>query len=346
MDLDAEARQRGKSLRILVTRLRYLGDVILTTPALAALKERYPGAEIYYLAECPYAGILEGNPSISGIIGATRDGRRALETVVKLRRVGFVAAIDLFYNPRSALLLYLSGIPVRVGGSRRLRRRLYTDLFTVPAGTRSAVMHHIEALRIFDVEPREALPRIYLSTEERAAGRILLQRTLGTAGGGRAIAMHPGGTWPAKRWAPGSFGKLARLVSERLDARTIVITGPGEERIAGAVRTAAGDTASVLPLSGVRSVASVLASCGAVVSNDGGMLHMAVALGLPTVGIFGPTEPDIWFPYEGKGPFALVTHRAACAPCHRHRCESLECLAGIEPEEVLDRLEGVLAWKR
>lgn len=345
MDLDAEARRRGRSLRILVTRLRYLGDVILTTPAVAALKERYPGAEIHYLAEHPFADILEGNPFLSGIIGVERGGRHVLEAVVKLRRAGFVAAIDLFYNPRSALLLYLSGIPVRAGGSRRMRRRLYTDHFSIPAGTRSAAMHHLEAMGIFDVKPRETLPRVYLSAEERAAGRILLQRTLGISEGERAVAVHPGGTWPSKRWAPESFGKLARLVRGMLDARTLVIAGPGEERIAETVRAAAGDSASVLPRSGVRSVASVLASCGAVVANDGGMLHLAVALERPTVGIFGPTEPDIWFPYEGKGPFSVVTQRASCAPCHRHRCETLECLTPIEPEEVLERLKGVLAWK-
>jgi lipopolysaccharide heptosyltransferase II len=344
VDLDAEARRRGTGLKILVTRLRYLGDVILTTPAIAALKERYPGAEIHYLAERPYAEILEGNPCLSGIIGASRGNAHALDTVIKLRKSRFVAAIDLFYNPRSALTLFLSGIPVRAGGSRRLRRRLYTMLFSVPAGTRSAVMHHAEALRIFDVEPRETLPRVYLSVQERAAGRVLLERTLGITEKERAIAVHPGGTWPAKRWLPEAFGRLALLVRERLGAKTVLIAGPGEERIAETTRAAAGEAAEVLPLSGVRSVASVIASCGAAVANDGGILHLAVALGRPTVGVFGPTEPDIWFPYEGKGPFSLVTHRAACAPCHRHRCESLECLASITPEEVFERLEGMLAW--
>ena len=344
MDLDAEARRRGKSLKILVTRLRYLGDVILTTPALAALKKRYPGAEIHYLAERPYADILEGNPSLSGIIGVSRGSRHALGTLAKLRRGGFIAALDLLYNPRSALTLYLSGIPVRAGGSRRLRRRLYTVLSSVPAGTRSAVMHHMEALRVFDVDPEETLPRVYLSARECASGRMLLERTLGIAENERAVAMHPGGTWPAKRWAPEAFGRLARLARERLGAKTLVIAGPGEGHIAEAVCAAAGDAAAALPLSSIRSVASVIAACGAVVANDGGLLHAAVALARPTVGIFGPTEPDIWFPYEGKGPFSLVTHRASCAPCHRHQCDSLKCLASITPDEVFERLEGVLAW--
>jgi heptosyltransferase-3 len=347
VDLDAEAQRRGKRLRILVTRLRYLGDVILTTPAVEALKGRYPGAEIFYAAERPYADILEGNPHLAGVIGLRRGGRHALEACFRLRGLDCTAAIDLFYNPRSALLLYLSGIPVRAGGARRFRRRFYTHVFTIPGGTRSAVMHHLEAMRVFDVEPKDSLPRVYLSTGEMAAGRAFLESMLGIALPGRRIlAMHPGGTWPSKRWSQESFATLARSARERLDAEIIVLTGPGEDGIAGAVEERSGGAVHVLALQPLRRLASILASCSALVANDGGILHMGVALGRPTVGIFGPTEPDIWFPYAGKGPFALVTHTAECAPCHRHECESMECLVGIEPKEVLERIEEVLAWER
>ena len=346
MDLDAEARRRRAAPRILVTRLRYLGDVILSTPAVEAIKARYPDWEIYYLAERPYTAILEGNPHLAGVISAGRGVRDAIGTVLKLRGIGFVAALDLFYNPRSAILLYLSGIPVRAGGTRRLRSRLYTHRFTIPAGTRSAIMHHVEAAGIFDVELKDSLPRIYLSPEERATGRALLDQLWGTASGGRRVlAMHPGGTWPSKRWASDSFARLAVLAREAIGAETVLIAGPGEEGVAARVRAASGGAARILPLEPLRAVASVLASCDAVVSNDGGILHMAVALGRPTVGVFGPTEPDIWFPYEGKGPFALVTHGVRCAPCHRHECAEMTCLDRVSPGEVFGRLEEVLAWR-
>ena len=150
-------------LRILVTRLRYLGDVILTTPAVAALKNRYPEAEIHYAAERPYADILEKNPDLACIIRLSRDARRALGEIAKIRSLRYTACIDLFYNPRSALLLFLSGIPIRAGGSRRLRRRLYTHRFAIPPETRSAMVHHVAAMGIFDVGGRDALPRVYLT---------------------------------------------------------------------------------------------------------------------------------------------------------------------------------------
>jgi lipopolysaccharide heptosyltransferase II len=345
VDLDAMPRSPGTEARILVTRLRYLGDVILTTPAVAALKARYPGWEIHYLAERPYASILEGNPDLARVIGVPRGGPAVLGALRDLRRARFSAAIDLFYNPRSALMLYLSGIPVRAGGARRFRRRLYTHLFRVGPATRSAIGHHVEAMGVFDVEPRDSLPRIYLSARELESGRELMDRA-GGAAAGRTIAMHPGGTWPSKRWSAESFAALARLARERLGASTVLVTGPGEEGIVERVRALSEGSARPLPVQSLRAVASIIAASGAVVANDGGILHMAVALGRPTVGVFGPTEPDIWFPYEGRGPYALVSRHEECAPCHLHACARLDCLRLIPPGEVLARLEEVLSWRR
>ncbi len=344
MDVEAVARRRGVPLRILITRLRFLGDVILTTPAVAAVKERYPEGEIYYLAERPYAEILEGNPHLAGIIPLEKGPRGTLAALGAMRRRRFTAAVDLFYNPRSAWLLFLSGIPIRVGGSRRARKRLYTHLFTVSPEARSAVAHHLAAVAAIDAHAKETLPKVYLKPEERAAGRSIVGSSFpGWRGDRPVIALHPGGTWPSKRWPTDSFAKLAGMLAERLRARLLVVRGPGEDKIAEAVRRDSRAEAAVLPLLPLRTVAAALDACDAVVANDGGVLHLAAALGKPTVGVFGPTEPEIWFPYEGKGPFALVTRGVDCAPCHKHFCDELECLRRIEPEEVLARVEGVLA---
>jgi heptosyltransferase-3 len=343
VDLDELARRRGAPLRILITRLRYLGDVILTTPAITAVKRRYPRAEIYYLAEYPYADILRGHPDLAGILTLGSGIRGTIGALRATRKLHFTAAVDLFYNPRSALLVFLTGIPVRVGGSRRARRRFYTHLFTAPSEPRSAIAHHLAAFRVIDVGAQESVPRIYLDPGEELSGRRIAGEAVGGLENGRPlIAMHPGGTWPAKRWPAASFSRLAAMLGERMRAKVLVIAGPGEDGIARAVERSAGGVVRVLPLAPLRVVAGVLHACSAVVANDGGILHMAVALGRPTVGVFGPTEPDIWFPYEGKGPFAVVTRRADCAPCHKHLCDEMDCLQEIAPETVYARVEGIL----
>jgi ADP-heptose:LPS heptosyltransferase len=244
-------------------------------------------------------------------------------------------------------MLALARIPIRAGGARGIRSRLYTRRFTVPDETRSAISHHIAAMGVFDVAGADSLPRVYLSPEEREAGRKLLEREAGEPGaGGPVVAIHPGGTWQAKRWPASSFAALSLLIRERFGGRAVVVTGPGEEEIAESVQAAARGAARSLSHRPLREIASILASCDAVVANDGGLMHLAVALGRPTIGVFGPTEPDIWFPYEGRGPFALASRRMGCAPCHRHECADPECLEGIEPANVLGLLEKVIGRKR
>lgn len=343
MDLAEEAARSGRSMRILVTRLRYLGDVIMSTPAVAALKRRYPEGEIYYLAEDPHAAILEGNPDLTGVVALRRGLAGTLAARRRIRGLRPVAALDLFYNPRSAWFLYSCGIPVRVGGSRRWRRRLYTERFTVPPGVRSGVMHHLHAASALGAAAEDSMPRVFVSVEEAGRGAGIVR---GLAGGGSApvVAMHPGGTWPSKRWAAERFARLARLLEERIGARSCVVNGPGEEGIADRVVEEARGAAFPLPRLGVRELAAALSACDAMVANDGGVMHLSVGLGLPTVAVFGPTEPDIWFPYEGKGPFAVVSRNEECSPCHRHFCEEMSCLEGIVPDEVLARLLAVTGW--
>jgi heptosyltransferase-3 len=340
MDLDVMARRRGERLRILVTRLRYLGDVILTTPAVAALKSRYPEARIDYLTEEPYGALLRGNPHIDEVVTT---GGAFFGTVTKIRKRRYTAALDLFYNPRSAWLLYLARIPVRVGGSRRWRRRLYTHTFTVPGHVRSAVSHHLHPLRILGVREKWSLPRVYIDEGERETGRSYLDGVAGRSEG--VVAVHCGGTWQAKRWSPGSFAALADMIGDRMGKMPLLVTGPGEEEIVSGVMEQSRNDLKALPVMPIRSLASVLHHCDAVVANDGGVMHLSVALGCPTVGVFGPTEPDIWFPYMDKGPFALATVNEECAPCHKHECADPKCLDRLDPDFVFEKLEDVLSWK-
>lgn len=342
MDLYGEARRRGVRPRILVTRLRYLGDIVLSTPVISSLKRCYPDAEIHYLAEARYAPVLQHHPHLTGVVPLEGGARGSVKALARLRRLTCTAAIDLFYNPRSAWLLYLSGIPIRIGGSRRWRRRLYTATFTVPRTVRSAVSHHLHPLGILDCRNAEEMPRIYLTDGEHSRGAALVREAVGSNGYDRVIAMHPGGTWPAKRWPQDLFARLIGLLADRIGARTLLVMGPGEEGIVSEVARLAGGNVSVLPPQPLRSLAAVLSSCLAVVANDGGVMHMAVALERPTVGIFGPTEPDIWFPYEGRGPYLLATRNEECAPCHRHYCDDLRCLRGLEPEAVATKLLRVI----
>jgi lipopolysaccharide heptosyltransferase II len=347
LDLEKEAKKRKLKTRILVTRLRYLGDVIITTPVIRTLKNRYPDAEIYYLAESKYASILQQNPYLDGIIRLEEGLRGTIKAIREIRRKRFVAVVDLFYNPRSAEILFLSGVPIRLGGNRKARRMFYTHNFEVPQEIRSCVQHHLYSLNNLDCNySMNEFPRVYLSKEEKEEGKRIIENIIGVKLARKSvIAIHPGGTFQSKRWPVNYFALLADMLLESFNVKIVVITSPGQKNFARQVNDLSKHELTVLPLFPIRTLASVLNFCEGTIANDGGILHLSVALGKPTTGIFGPTEPDIWFPYEDDGRFRLATKNLECAPCHKDYCKTMECLRDLRVEKVFSKFLDAVDWE-
>ena len=331
--------------RLLVSRLEYLGDVILTLPAVRALKDRYPKAEIDYLARSDGASVLAGEPLFSRVFRAPERGESWLATfrlVREMRARRYAAAVDLYSNPRSALLVWLSGARLRVGGARRVRRLVYTHPTVTPPEIRSAIDHHLYCLKPLGVTARATKPVLTLSEneKERAAER------LGDSGvevrPGSAIGLHPGGKWEVKRWPVEYFADLAGRLADEHGLRIVVLIGPGEESYQDALRARLGSRAVYLPALPVRETAAIISVLGGMVVADGGIMHVSVAVGTPTVGLFGSSEPDIWFPYESFGPYAAAIVPVECRPCHVHACDHLSCLRGLSVERVQSDVLRVL----
>jgi len=156
------------------------------------------------------------------------------------------------------------------------------------------------------------------------------------------VGFHPGGKWEVKRWPADHFTVLARSLSERRGFRVVVLAGPGEEPHREALRRELGDRAAYLPVLPIRETVAVLSALDGVVVNDGGIMHASVAVDTPTVGIFGSSEADIWFPYGSFGPFAAAYEPIECRPCHLHACGHLSCLRRLAPEAVEAKLVSVL----
>jgi ADP-heptose:LPS heptosyltransferase len=331
--------------RILLSRLQYLGDVILTLPAVRAIRDRFPRAEIDYLSRGAGAEVLKGEPLFSRVFRAPEkeEGIAAqLRLIAALRGRRYAAAVDWYSNPRSALFAWLSGAKLRVGGSRRIRRRLYTHPLAAPPSVRSAIDHHLYYLRPLGIDGGAARPALHPTEEESArAARALAECGAGSDGGTR-VAIHPGGKWEVKRWPAESYAALARRLTEKRGFRVVVLAGPGEDAYREALRSELGDGVSYVPTLPIRDTVAVLAALDAAVVNDGGIMHASIAVGTPTVGIFGSSEPDIWFPYASFGPFVPAFEPIECRPCHLHECGHLSCLRRLAPETVEARLVEAL----
>ncbi len=305
--------------RVLVTRLNYLGDVVLSLPLVDALRARWPGIEVDYLARRPAVDLLTGDARFARVWGLEDGARAALSLVRALRARRYRAVIDLYSNPRSAWLTWSTGAPVRVGGNRRGRRHLYTHPTVVPRDVRRVTdvfMHYGIPLGVI---PSSAVskPSLAISTEEA----VEADATLSNANARRRplVGVHPGGKWSVKRWPTEKFVELIDLLHRENDV--VVFTGPGERDASERVRERVADRKTVfLDVLPIRALAAVVSRLDAMVACDGGVMHVAAAVGTPTVGIFGSSEPAVWFPYHDFGPFRAAYIDVECRPCHRHEC--------------------------
>lgn len=227
---------------------------------------------------------------------------------------------------------------------------MYTHPVSVPPDIRSAMAHHLAHAEGLGVGATERRPVVTLAPDEIELARELLDAVgVETRRPNRPrIGVHPGGKWEVKRWPVPAFARLVDLLAGEWDSSVIALTGPGEERFTEELRELVGDAAVVVPELPVRAVASVMSLLDGMVVSDGGIMHLSVAVGTPTVGIFGSAEPDIWFPYEKYGPYAPVLVPMECRPCHRHVCPlgHTDCLNRVSPDLVAEALRAVVSGRR
>lgn len=322
--------------RILVSRLRFLGDVLLTTPLVRRLRAVFPRAEIVYLTEAAYAPLLAHNPHLDEVLAfSPHASATALAQLYRsLRRRRFDLAIDLFGNPRTALMTWLTGAPVRVGGDFRGRGKLYSHRVPAPNGDLDAVAFHLRSLEMLGIAAGDKRTEVFLMPEERLwAQSFLAMQDIDPAR--PLVGMHPGATWPNKCWPASHFAEVAKALLAA-GVQVLLTQGPQEALIVAAVKQQAPGV-TVLPVLSLRETAAVQARCSTFVSNDCGILHLAVAVGTPTVGLFGPSQKEIWFPYETAKGHVAVDLTIDCRPCHKNFCplQHLNCQQQLLPLRVL-----------
>lgn len=331
--------------RALVVRPRFLGDLCLTLPVLDHLRRLAPRAEVDYLVEAPYASLLAGDPRLRRVIAAPRSagpGASArLLAGLAARRYDLV--LDLFCNPRTAVWTFATGARVRAGyAGKGLRSRAYNRLVTATAT--SAIVFHLESLAALGWPiDRGAEPRLFVGEGPRARAAARLAAA-GFAPGARLVVLHPGAAWPTRRWPPEHFAALAAtLLAEDPELEIAVLVGPGEEALARGIAERVG-AARCRPLAGVPldELPAVLARASAFVGGDTGPLHVSVASGAPTVGLFGRNRPDAFFPYPA-GRCRAVYAGVWCSPCHLDECAHISCMWLLSPEAVLRAFRAVLA---
>ncbi|MBM3264628.1 MAG: glycosyltransferase family 9 protein [candidate division Zixibacteria bacterium] len=329
---------------ILLIRLRYIGDAVLTLPLVRALQAAFPKAELCYLAEPGPASLLIGQPGIDEVIvldrayfaglSPLRRFREHLKFFSMLRRQRFDLVIDLFGNPRSALLAYASGAPQRMGFDVRGRGMAY-NLKIQRGDSPWATDAYLDAARTLGIAVTEDRPRLHVSeaTDRWAADFLetheLFHRRL-------PIGLYPGASWPAKKWPAHRFAEIADRLTETFGASVVLVCGPQQEMLVKEIQNHMKSPALVAGPVDLPLIAALIRRLRLFISNDGGPMHIAAAVGTPTVGIFGPSRPDIWFPYpEKEGYMALKSDRSDC--CGKDFCDrATPCIEDISVARVFE----------
>lgn len=340
--------------RVLVTRMKFIGDIVLSTAIVQDLRQALPEAYIAYLGDSNAVSLLEGNPCLDEIIPYDFS-RPALAEQVRvaalLRRRRFDVVLDLFGNPRSALLSYLSGAPVRVGLDRPGRGRLYTVRVSDDGKPKTAISFHRQFLHAIGIPSGTAMPALYLKESERRDVRDAMIASICTTDNGPLVVFHVGATWPSKQWGEERFAELAVILRRTVNATIVVTGGPSDTRTVEAVAREAGTVVHPFDSMPLRKLASLLAVSDVVVANDGGPMHIAAAVGTPTVGIFGPGQEDIWFPYNADDGHAALRKDVPCHPCHLNVCNrdgdgKMECMKLLSADDVRKAVERALQVRR
>jgi len=328
--------------RSLIVLPNWVGDVVMAEPVLAALAAA--DREIVVLAKPGLAPLIDLLPTVASMVPREPDDS---STIDALRRAACDEAIILPNSFRSALLTYRAGIPRRWGYRSDLRSPLLSPAVRRPRERR---IHQTEDYRdlltAMDVPcPAAWTPRLHLSTEALEDGRRLVARAGLESTDRPLVGFFPGAEFgPSKRWPWQNFATLAEEVYRRVGgARPVILAGPKEVWLAVRVHEESGHRHPVIgPDLDLACFASVLAQLDLLVTNDSGPMHLAAALGVPCVALFGPTDPRRTRP-AGENHEVLYTDRW-CSPCFRRRCPLVRhrCLRDIEVGTVFEACARLL----
>ncbi len=323
--------------RLLVVRLGSFGDLVHTLPAVAAIRRAHPGLEIDWLVDAAHREFLALVPVITHVVPlADRTARAWLAARRALRQRRYDVAVDFQGLLKSAALARLSGATRVIGFDRRALREgaaalFYTERVAVGEGGHVIDKNLRLAAALGATDTTREFP---IAAVESAAARAAQARAAGPY-----ALLNPGAAWPNKRWPPDRLGRVARLLRERHGLASVVVWGPGEDATARDVVAHSDGAAALAPQTTWPDVVALARGARLIVSGDTGPLHLAAAVGVPAVALFGPTNPG------RNGPWSeadISISRYDQCRCHYERRCRLDaagwCLGTITVDDVAEAI--------
>ncbi len=329
--------------RMIVRMPNWLGDLVMATPLLADLRRHWPQAKITAMCQGGGAALLEGDPHVDQIWGFKRPKHLfSRELISPLQQGNYDLALLLTNSFSSAWWFWRGGVPHRLGYATPSRRWLLNLPLSFPPSlaNQPLVVTYKGLLEPLGIPVSETPPCLYLTSLERKKARERLAQ-YGICSTDRVIGINPGAAYgSAKCWLPERFKQLCQLLLEKEQGVRIIFFG--DQAGASLVdQICEGLPSSVINLVGQTSLRELLAlieACSLFLTNDSGPMHVAAALGVPLIALFGSTNDRTTGPYQGvdQGKPIVIHKRVPCSPCYRRECPLIDfpCMSQISVEEV------------
>ncbi len=338
--------------RVLVVRLRSIGDTVLSTPSLIALRRFLPNAEIDILLEDWVAPVLDGFDAVDRIVIAGTTARTRITTSRELRRRKYDVAFNLHGGTTATFLTLASGARHRVGYAAYRYSALYNHRLASSSDFWGREKTHSAEQQLAMLGqvgvPVDDKPRSRLCvTPEAAASLAKKLASLNFDPEENYAVIHPIAAFDSKRWALANFAEVIRFINES-GFRCIAVGSPGDEAELGRLRALCDSPLCATGDINLPETTALLSKAALFVGNDSGNAHMAAAVNTPSVVIYGSSNRHHWYPWT-DAPAEMVFHELPCQPCAGYRCEVFDepkCILSVRPEQVVAAVKKLLAEKR
>jgi ADP-heptose:LPS heptosyltransferase len=332
----------GGVRRVLLISATALGDTLFSTPAIRALKERFPAWELEVLAHRIFGAILTHNPHVSRIFTYPGRNRRLLTLARDLRRRAYDLVVILHGNdPEATLLAHLTGSPFIIGSARSPLAFDYSATVAPTHPHEHAIERRLNFVRLLSADTADNRMDLFLPPGETDRAAAILAEHFGGMPP-LLMAFHPTGSDPYKWWPAASFVELGNFLFEKYQASLLIISGAGDREQAEAIAAQlAGPTLVTGGRFPLLTVAALLSHCRLLVANDSGPLHLGLALGVPTIALLGADDPRRVGPYDVDWGVALHKREEVCdrEPCLLKKCPKNVCLEAITVAEVVEMIK-------
>ncbi|MDE2028322.1 MAG: lipopolysaccharide heptosyltransferase II [Candidatus Omnitrophica bacterium] len=328
---------------ILVVNINWLGDAVFSIPVFKTLKKTYPQARLTCLCAPRVKEVLQYCPYVDKIIVYDERGRhrypwRKLGLIASLRKKKFDAAFLLHRSLTRSLMVYLAGVPLRIGYSKT------PGLLTHPVAMAAEDMHrcdyYLKAVEGFGIKVQDRTCELRLKAEDIQSLRTKLANA-GLKPMKDYVVLNPGGNWDLKRWGPDAFAQLAKRLNEQFDLPVVFSGGHHDRELCRHIMKISGVKGVVM--AGETALGESLAlykQALGVISADSGPLHLAHSVGGNIIGIYGSTRPEITGP-RGGGRSIILFNEIGCnkAPCYHLACGSNVCMKSVTVSDVAQAFE-------